>query len=525
MDIFNKKDTVRLKWYVAVLALSWILIIAFSLMWNIRQVKLHISEMARTQARSTYEKDIIYRRWNAGHGGVYALVKEDTPSNPYLDVPERDITTPSGRVLTLINPAYMTRQAHELEKQTHGVRGHITSLNPIRPQNMADLWEADALKKFEHGVKEVSSVRIMEDKVYMRLMKPLVTEKGCLKCHAKQGYKEGDIRGGISVSIPMSPFLAIEKAQMKNLTAGHGLLLFIGLLGIGLGSYRLNKQIIYRKKAEESLANTLIVVQESNRKIMESIQYAKIIQTSLLTNLDYVKTYLPNSLLIWLPRDIVGGDIFLTEFLDNGLIIAAIDCTGHGVPGAFMTMIAVSALKRIVKDERCHDPAEILRRLNYIVKTTLRQDTEYAKSDDGLDASIVKLVNLTTGSVADDCNPSFLTFAGAKMHLYYVNNGQVSVIKGDKKSIGYKRSDLNFNFTDHSIDIESGTCFYLLSDGFTDQLDINDRRFGSRRLRDLLKEISQMPFEKQREMLLEAFEAHKGSGQRQDDVTVAGFGF
>ncbi len=260
------------------------------------------------------------------------------------------------------------------------------------------------------------------------------------------------------------------------------------------------------------------IAEAANRKIMESIHYAKMIQRSLLTDPDEIRTYLPDSFFIWEPRDIVGGDIFFTEKLEDGFVIALVDCTGHGVPGAFMTMIASSGLRKIIRDEGCHDPAEILKRLNHFVKKTLHQDTKYAVSDDGLDAGICFIES-------ESRTARRLVFAGAKLSLFFVHNGEVNVIRGDKQSIGYRRSDLNFDFTDHTILIEKGTVFYMASDGFTDQLDGRDRRFGTGRFRELLKTIASLPFEKQREMLLEAYEAHKRNKPRQDDVTVAGFGF
>lgn len=138
--------------YVWVLAVVWTIVVATSLVWHVVQTKKETLEAARIQARAAYEKDVIYRCWNAGHGGVYVPVTKETQPNPHLsDVPERDITTPSGKALTLMNPAYMTRQAHELEKQKLSVRGHITSLNPIRPENTPDSWETKALRNFERG--------------------------------------------------------------------------------------------------------------------------------------------------------------------------------------------------------------------------------------------------------------------------------------------------------------------------------------------------------------------------------------
>jgi len=181
---------------------------------------------------------------------VYAPISEKTPPNPHLEVPERDIETPSGVKLTLVNPAYMTRQVHELANEAAGVKGHITSLNPIRPENAPDAWETAALEAFERGETEVSSVEILEDIQYMRLMRPLETEEGCLRCHAAQGYEHGDIRGGISVAVPMEPFLAVQHSRYVTLAVGHGLFWLLGLLAMGFGFRRLKKQIDTREEIE-----------------------------------------------------------------------------------------------------------------------------------------------------------------------------------------------------------------------------------------------------------------------------------
>jgi len=130
------KKSLKTKNFAWVLGIFWTLIISASLFWNVFQVKNEILETARIQARVAYEKDVIYRRWNTNHHGVYVPVTEKTRPNPYLaDTPERDIKMLSGKWLTLINPAYMSRQAYELEKEVSILRGHLTSLNPIRAEN------------------------------------------------------------------------------------------------------------------------------------------------------------------------------------------------------------------------------------------------------------------------------------------------------------------------------------------------------------------------------------------------------
>jgi len=273
------------------------------------------------------------------------------------------------------------------------------------------------------------------------------------------------------------------------------------------------------KKVEErtrQLNETLTEVEDANRRTAESIRYATMIQRSLLSGKDVVRKHLPHSFTIWKPRDIVGGDILFSDFSETGMIGALADCTGHGIPGAFMTMIASSGLRRIIKDEGCHNPAEILKKLNFFVKTTLHQDTEYALSDDGLDAVVCFI----------SYEPFTLTFAGAKRPLICIDRGELRTIRGDRKSIGYKKSDLNFNFTNHSIPIREDMSFYMFSDGITDQLGGDrDRRFGIRRLTHLLMENSEKPFDEQRKILLRAFEEYRGDNDVMDDVTVVGFSF
>ena len=251
-DIKPTASGIRL--FTWALVIAWTVALAASLGWNVFQVKDDIQEAARIQSRSAFGKDVIYRRWNALHGGVYVPITEQTQPNPYLtNVPERDIQTPSGKQLTLMNPAYMTRQVFELGQAKHGVRAHITSLKPIRPENAADSWETNALQAFEQGTKEVSAVETLDGQPYLRLMRPLLTEKRCLLCHAQQGYQENDIRGGISVAIPMQPLQAISRATMTRLASLHAILWLLGLGGIAFGAGRLNRSDAQLRQAEAAL--------------------------------------------------------------------------------------------------------------------------------------------------------------------------------------------------------------------------------------------------------------------------------
>lgn len=239
--------------YYWLLVAVWTGCIAGSLIWNLRQREQHGFEMARSVAQVTFDNDILCRRWCARQGGVYVHISENTPSNPYLNVPERDVITTSGLSLTLVNPAYMARQINEMMGATAGSRGHITSLKPTRPENAPDVWEAAALRSFEQGLTEVISLERTGDGEYVRLMRPFVVETGCLACHAAQGYREGDIRGGISVSVPMAPLRAIERPMTADLTLAHLGLWGVGLAGIGMARRSLGREILAREQAEEDL--------------------------------------------------------------------------------------------------------------------------------------------------------------------------------------------------------------------------------------------------------------------------------
>ncbi len=255
--------------YFWALLVLWTVLVGAILSWSLLRQKHETKKVARIQARNSFEKDIVYRRWAAGHGGVYVPITDKTPSNPYLaHIEERDITTPSGQALTLVNPAYMTRQVHEMGLEQYDSRGHITSLNPIRPANLADEWEAKALRAFEQGIKEVSSIEKLDNQNYMRLMRPMITEQSCLKCHAEQGYKVGDMRGGISVAVPMAPIQAIARGHALTLSAGHFVLWLLGIGGICLGKQSLKWRLQEHNYAQEQIEGLAKFPSENPNPVM-----------------------------------------------------------------------------------------------------------------------------------------------------------------------------------------------------------------------------------------------------------------
>ena len=211
---------VKYKIIFGVLFIVWTAASWLFLNHNLEKMDEHLLETARTQARTSIEKDILYRRWNAMHGGLYGMLSENLPSNPHLELKNRDIVTSDGLRLTKVNPAYMTRQVYDLGKTSSGIQGHITSLKPIRPDNKPDKWEAKMLSRIENDkIHEVSEMQVMEGSRYLRMLVSLVTESECLKCHYSQGYKVGEIRGGISVSVPLEPIITADLGNRRVFTA------------------------------------------------------------------------------------------------------------------------------------------------------------------------------------------------------------------------------------------------------------------------------------------------------------------
>ncbi|RJQ46901.1 MAG: EAL domain-containing protein, partial [Nitrospiraceae bacterium] len=239
--------------YTAALFIAWIIIVVTSLAWNVFHEKQNTRELALMEARIHFNKDLAFRSWAAMNGGVYVPPTQKTPPNPYLYVAERDIKTTSGQALTLINPAYMLRQVMTYYSELYGVKGRLTSLKVLNPVNEPDAWERSALQDFERGQKEVVDFIKTEGEPRLRLMRPLFTEKECLQCHAFQGYREGDVRGGISVTVPLRPYLAIEQKVIMGVALSHGIFWLLGMLAIGLASNRIEKRVRERNMAQEQL--------------------------------------------------------------------------------------------------------------------------------------------------------------------------------------------------------------------------------------------------------------------------------
>lgn len=185
------------------------------LLRELNRLQENTESIARERGVVLFRLIEVTRDWNARHGGVYVPITADTQPNSYLHDPKRDVITQDGTRLTKVNPAFMTRQIADLAEKMDGVKFHITSLNPVRPANKADAWEEETLRAFESGTKDRLSFVANEAPVH-RYMAPLTITAACLHCHDSQNYKIGDIRGGISVTMPATALLGIQQEQKQR---------------------------------------------------------------------------------------------------------------------------------------------------------------------------------------------------------------------------------------------------------------------------------------------------------------------
>ncbi len=242
------------KKYTLPILIFWTAFILVLFFWRFQLERTEALDRARIEARSIWDHNLSYRKWVTFMGGVYARADRMAP-NPYLKLPDRDKTTTDGIKLTMANPAYMTSQVFEIiRKETSlPIINRIVSDNYLNPANKADAWELKALRLFEGGIKEVSEVADLNGRSYMRLFKPMFVIEECLKCHGHQGYRIGDIRGGISVSIPLAPYFELMRATRKNLTLIFLLLWAGGVVVISVFTASVQKEQSRINEAEWKL--------------------------------------------------------------------------------------------------------------------------------------------------------------------------------------------------------------------------------------------------------------------------------
>lgn len=311
----------------------------------------------------------------------------------------------------------------------------------------------------------------------------------------------------------------LENEKLQKYALFGGVLLFIVLGAVSYRSYRIkkkdNKLIAAQKKEVEEQKSEIesqkAVLETKNKEITDSITYAKRIQEAILPPTKLVKEWLPNSFILYKPKDIVAGDFYWMESEGDNIFFAAADCTGHGVPGAMVSVVCHNAMNRAIKEFGITEPGEILDKTRELVVEQFEKSEEDVK--DGMDVALCAL-NTKTNK---------LKYAGANNPLWLFAKGtnEITEYKATKQPIG--KVDNPTHFETHVVDLEEGTSIYIFSDGFADQFGgEKGKKFKYRPFKELLSTIHEKPLEEQRMLIDDAFENWKGDLEQVDDVCIIG---
>ncbi|MCC5946290.1 MAG: SpoIIE family protein phosphatase [Bernardetiaceae bacterium] len=272
----------------------------------------------------------------------------------------------------------------------------------------------------------------------------------------------------------------------------------------------------FKAKSMQEIEFKKETLESTVSQLSDSIQYARRIQQALLYEQEEVVKHFADAFIFYKPRDVVSGDFYWFYEEDNRILLASIDCTGHGVPGAFMTVMANAILNQIVRERKVWDPAKILTYIDEILKSNFTHKENTNTRNDGMDMSVIVYQK----------GANQLAYAGAKSPLLLLRNGQMRRYKGSKHAIGHSAFKHKKVFNSELISIRAGDIVYLYTDGFQDQFggDFN-RKFMSAKFRDFLLEYSYLTMPEQAEKLEEAFQLWKGKNKQTDDILVIGLRF
>jgi serine phosphatase RsbU (regulator of sigma subunit) len=308
--------------------------------------------------------------------------------------------------------------------------------------------------------------------------------------------------------------------QITKLLVGAGIIsviFMVFLVGAYINKRRSNNEL--KSKNEEISAQKHEIdiqrgiLEERNLQITDSIRYAEKIQKGVLADPSGITPYVSGFFVIYRPKDIVSGDFYWFGHYEEMAFAAAVDCTGHGVPGAFMSMIGNTILNEILYQKHIFSPAEILENLHNAIRKALKQENK--GNDDGMDLCLCKIER-------EQGFDKKITFSGAKRPLYFFSNGKIGEIKGDKKSVGGRQKEEKRTFTNRELTLHNGDMIFLTTDGFADQPNSENEKFGTPNLLALLAKVAEYQIYEQEHYIVNELDKHQNGTQQRDDITLIG---
>jgi serine phosphatase RsbU (regulator of sigma subunit) len=445
---------IRLRKYVWALVILWTIAFAATLTWELIDQGNKTRDVLRAEARSAFRKDRGLLRWYAARGGVFV----PAAAAPLTDRTKPNGGVPLGQALIPVDASDMIREVHGLGHEESELRTHLVGLEPRHSANAPDAWETEALKRLAEGEPEVSSERTVRGATFLQTMRPLIVETSCLKCHAERGYRVGELRGGISISVPLASLWPVEKAEMLRRIAGYGGMWFLGLCTMLFGARQLRRQIGQRIETEKALRERegqMIVAQQIQEHLFPK-------RPPGLAGFDIAGASFP--------AEFASGDYYdYIPLPEKCYAIVVGDVSGHGI-GPALLMASTRAFLRSMS-RTSGDVSEMLARANHFLLEDTQPD---------------QYVTLFLGRL--DPHARQFSYASAGHPAAYIldASGEVKARLGSTAPPLGVVPDAKFS-AGTSLTLEPGDLAILLTDGALEATAPDGTRFGEARVLEVVR--------------------------------------
>jgi tetratricopeptide (TPR) repeat protein len=428
----------------------------------------------------------------------------------------QDLGNKAGEATILTN---MSAPYHRLKQDEKCIELNLNAMRIFRELGSRD-WVAEIYEKLYQVYAQAKKYEeaFMYHVLYMELKDSLYTEESN-KALAEIETKYESEKKQKEIEL-LNQKAQVQEVQMnKNKVILYAFIVgFILILMLSLllyNRYKLKRTANLKlEQQNQEISDQKTLIEQKNKDITDSILYAKRLQEAILPSDAVIKGGLPESFVLFRPKDIVSGDFYYFNQPDTDtVVLAAADCTGHGVPGAFMSILGFNALEHAINVDHAREPSDILNRINAIISTTLNQNSNERNVKDGMDIALCSI----------DRKSNQIKFSGANNPLWLISNNELIEFKASKKPIGvYEGKDQSFAC--HTIQLKAGDSAYLFSDGFADQFGgPQGKKFKYRQMKELLQGINSLPMKDQQKALELAMDSWMGDLEQVDDILIIGF--